>query len=78
MYLEEAGESQYWEWRQDGLEDSRNHTLLEQREERTGFLIVCTYIFMVLLEIFPFNALPKMIIGAPEEGNNSSKCLPDV
>lgn len=48
MYLEEAGESQYWEWRQDGLEDSRNHTLLEQKEERTGFLIVCTYIFMVL------------------------------
>lgn len=45
MYLEEAGESQYCEWRQEGLEDSGSHTLLEQNEERTGLLIVHIFLW---------------------------------
>ena len=47
LYLEEAGRCQYWELREDGLGDSESPPLLEQKEEMTGFLIVCTYIFMI-------------------------------
>lgn len=45
LYLEEAGESRYCEWRQDGLEDNGNHMLLEQNKERTGILIVCIFLW---------------------------------
>lgn len=47
LYLGEAGGSQFWEPREDGLGDSERPLLLEKKEEMVEFLLVCTYIFMI-------------------------------
>lgn len=43
LHLEEAGRSQYWELRENCLGDSGS----PPKEDMIGFLIVCTYIFMI-------------------------------